>query len=84
MCFEILTGQTAFGEIRNMVAFKKEVKGNGDFRPDLQQGDGPLRLESLIRTCWAANHRSRPNLNRICPELRYIKGLLLLGAFLMC
>jgi len=84
MCFEILTGQTAFGEIMNMVAFKKKVKGNGDFRPDLQQGYGPLRLESLIRRCWAPNHRSRPNFNRICPELRYIKGLLLLGAFLMC
>ena len=84
MCFEILTGQTAYGEIMNMAAFKKAVKGNGDFRPDLQQGYGPLRLESLIRRCWAPNHRSRPDFNRICPELRYIKGLLLLGAFLMC
>jgi serine/threonine protein kinase len=84
MCFEILTGQSAFGEIEKWGAFKKDVKENGDFRPVLQQGSGPLRLQSLIQRCWAPNHRSRPDFNRICLELRYIKGLLLRGAFLMC
>jgi serine/threonine protein kinase len=84
MCCEILTGESAYGEIKNWGAFKKEVKENGDFRPDLQQGEGPLRLESLIERCWAHNHRSRPDFDIICPELRYIKGLLLRGAFLMC
>jgi hypothetical protein len=84
MCFEILTGQSAFGEIKNWRAFKKDVKENGNFRPDLQQGSGPLRLESLIERCWDDDRHSRPDFDRICTELRYIKGLLLRGAFLMC
>ena len=83
MCSEILTGRDAFGKIEKCGDFKKEVKVNGDFRPDLQQGDGPPRLKSLIQRCWAPNHRSRPDFERICQELRYIKGLLLRGAFLM-
>jgi len=83
MCCQILTGQTPYGDL-GLVLLKKEVKGNGDFRPDLQQVSGRLRLESLIQRCWDSKHRSRPDFKRICPELRYIKGLLLRGAFLMC
>ena len=83
MSYEILTGQTPFVEMTDLIAIKKKVKGNGDFRPDLQQGSGHPRLKSLIQRCWAPNHRSRPDFNRICLELRYIKGLLLRGAVLM-
>ena len=83
MCCQILTGQTPFGDLGN-VFLKNEVKRNGDFRPDLQQVSGRVRLESLIQRCWDSKHRSRPDFKRICPELRYIKGLLLRGAFLMC
>jgi hypothetical protein len=84
MCSEILTGQIAYGEKEKVANIRIEVKRNGNFRPDLQQGSGSLRLESLIQRCWAKDHHPRPDFDRICRELRYIKGLLLRGAFLMC
>ena len=83
MCFEILTGEIAFGD-RLGIFVKKQVKDSAEFRPNLQNGTGSLRLESLIQRCWDGNFRSRPDFDRICHELRYIKGLLLRGdQFLM-
>jgi len=80
ICYSVLIGKpTPFGEeMVNKQAFKDRVlKGH---RPPLPKDSNcPHRLSTLIQDCWDGNPMKRPTFQKICTELRYIKGLLLAG-----
>ncbi|XP_024360941.1 uncharacterized protein [Physcomitrium patens] len=80
LCSEILSGEK-MSEDQPAIDLKKKVKASDspESRPDLSKVSFPPLLESLIRRCWAENSRVRPKFDRICEELRFIKGLLLRG-----
>ena len=75
VCFELLTGEEPFAN-SSLGGLYRRLKGGE--RPPLPV-DCPARLANLIQHCWDGNPRNRPDFHDICKELRYIKGLLLLG-----
>ena len=75
VCFELLTGEEPFANSSQGGLYRR-VKGGE--RPPIP-ADCPARLANLIQRCWDGNPRNRPEFHDICKELRYIKGLLLLG-----
>jgi serine/threonine protein kinase len=76
VCYEILTRKPPF-EGEEMYVLRQRIKVDR-LRPELPERC-PTRLASLIQRCWKHNPRERPDFPEICRELRYIKGLLLLG-----
>ena len=75
VCFELLTGEEPFANSSQGGLYRR-LKGGE--RPPIPV-DCPARLANLIERCWDGNPRNRPEFHDICKELRYIKGLLLLG-----
>lgn len=75
VCFELLTGEEPFANSSQGGLYRR-LKGGE--RPPIPV-DCPARLANLIQRCWDGNPRIRPEFHDICKELRYIKGLLLLG-----
>jgi hypothetical protein len=74
ICSEILAEEEPCGELQPSETKKKDLQASDrpKSRPNLTE-KCPLRLASLIRSCWAEDFRQ---------ELRYIKGLLLRGELL--
>jgi serine/threonine protein kinase len=76
VCSEILTKKEPFPDVP-LGGLLQHVRDGG--RLELPDGC-PRRLASLIKRCWELEPRSRPDFPEICRELRYIKGLLLIGS----
>lgn len=69
-----------------VIDLKKKVKVSDslEFRLDFLKVLFFLLLEFLIRRCWVENFRVRLKFDRICEELRFIKGLFLRGELFVC
>ncbi|KAG0624522.1 hypothetical protein M758_3G254100 [Ceratodon purpureus] len=79
ICSELLSEEDHYRELQSSETKKKvEASDISKLRPNLSE-NCPLRLASLIRSCWAEDSTARPEFSEICQELRYIKGLLLRG-----
>ncbi len=79
VCCEILTGKEPFEGEKTSDLYKRIRLEHA--RPKLPK-KCPRRLVSLIRRCWEHDPLSRPYFPEICKELRYIKGLLLIGTLI--